>query len=108
DLLVGEGTNLLAVDNNDADELPLLEHWDRKHGAITGKLGSSHRKRIAFQVSRRLLDINNVGDLFCERCTANGGFRVGTNYWCAPPVLNECGRCVMQADALELVALAEQ
>ena len=103
-----KGAHLLTVDNDDADELSLLEHRDRKHGAIAGKLGASHRKGIPFSVGRGLPDIHDVGDLFCERCTANGGFRVRTNYRRAPPVLNECGRCVMQADALELVPLAEQ
>src|SRR5262245_18570936 len=40
DMLVREWQHLLAVDNDDADELSLLEHWDGQVGPRAKKLDS--------------------------------------------------------------------
>jgi hypothetical protein len=37
-LLIGEWTDLLAVDIDDADQFFVLEHWDADNGAITAAL----------------------------------------------------------------------
>jgi hypothetical protein len=98
----------LAKDHNDPDQRVLLQHRNRKHGAIAGKLRASHCSWIPLKVGRCRLGIVDLHHLFREGCSAQGGFRVGTNHRYAPPVLRECRRCVVQADATKLVPFPEE
>ena len=108
DLLVGEGTHLLAIDDDDADQRILLEHRDRKCGAIVGKLGAGDDDGVALDIGRCRPDVVDVRHLLRERRAAQGGAGMRANRRVAPPLLSKCGRCVMQRDTSELVPLAEE
>ena len=53
DLLVGERTHLLAIDDDGADQLVLLEHRHGEHGASAAELDGCDDDRIAFEIGLR-------------------------------------------------------
>ena len=60
DLLVGERTNLLAIDADRADQLVLLEHRHGKTAVRSPRADVADEQRIAFQVGRFRRDIDDV------------------------------------------------
>src|SRR6516164_400960 len=60
---VGEAAHLLAENDNDADQLILLEHGDREHGAIAAELGTGDRDRITLEIELLIRNIGTLVDL---------------------------------------------
>jgi hypothetical protein len=75
DLLVGERTDFLAVNANDADQLIVLEHRDAENGAITADRDGSDHKWIALDVSLRSRNVGDLGDLLRVCRTPKAGIR---------------------------------
>jgi hypothetical protein len=62
-LLIGKGTDLLAVDADKADQLIALEHWYGDVGASAGQLHEGDKSRITPDVSvvgRGILDMDDL------------------------------------------------
>ena len=58
DLLVGERTDFLAINDNRADQLSLLQHRHGNHGSSARKLRNRHAR-----VGRLRRDVGNVDHL---------------------------------------------
>src|SRR5262249_46466584 len=75
DLLIGEGTDFLAIDANDSKELLLLEHRHRHHGTKAGQFNGSDKKWIAIDVSLLGRDIHDLSNLLRACSTAGASIR---------------------------------
>ena len=64
DLLVGERPDLLAVDDNGADELIIFEHGYYEFGPRAGGIGKCYDEAIAVEVALVKPKIGNMDDLF--------------------------------------------
>src|SRR6478672_9077376 len=64
DLLVGEGSNLLTIDGNCANQLVLLEHRHDDKGAGAAEIGHSPDRRKAVKVSWVSLEVVGMNWLF--------------------------------------------
>src|SRR5262245_11013572 len=60
DLLVAEGSNLLAIDDDSAGQLLLLEHRHCEKGSRARQFDKSDQEVIAFAVSRLRREVVNV------------------------------------------------
>ena len=79
DLLVGEGTNFLAVNGERTDQFVLLQHRDSQKRPYAAKFDSRDDPRIAsFSVSLLCRKIGDVNDRFGRDHATDSGFRIGT------------------------------
>ena len=108
DLLFGEGTHLLAVDGDCADQIIVLEHRHDEQRPIACKLGTGDRHRIALDVASLCPDIGYVDDVLRHGGVPKAGARTGTDYWIAPPHIQPCLRRVVLGDETERVAFAQE
>ena len=70
DLLVGERPNLLAIDDDAADQLALLEHRHQQHCPRPSAVDQGDDTRFAFDVGPFCSEIGNMNDPF-RRCLAS-------------------------------------
>ena len=63
-LLVGERTDLLAIDGNCADQLALLEHWHRHEAAGALELRQGNDSAVFSDVGLIGAEVGNVDNLF--------------------------------------------
>ena len=88
DLLVGEGTDLLPVDADYADQFVVLEHRHGEEGAGTPEVSERSDCRIAIEVGLGRSQIIDMHYLPCSRDTAETAAGIGTDYHAA----GECPR----------------
>ena len=91
DLLVGEGTYLLAVDGEDADEFLLLEHRNVENGPEASQFDRGYKDRFTLNVSGLHCDIGDMSRLPCMHDAAEGSSRTWP-IWSALPELGKCWR----------------
>src|SRR5262245_36374662 len=99
--------NLLVVDGDDTDQSVFFEHRNRKYSTMAAKISAGDYNRIPLAIGWTLSDIVDLNHLLSNRRTAKGGFGMRTNQRVAPPIFDQCGRRVIQADGSKLVSLAE-
>ncbi len=90
DLLLGEGTNLLAVDNDRADQFVLLEHRHDQHGrARTGEI----ERTCGSSVDVGLVRLRSAMWMTCLvlETRSSGIRRIGLN-GSTPPLLSTISR----------------
>src|SRR5262249_58673401 len=78
-LLGRERPDLLAVDDNAADQLALLEHRHREDGSKASEFDIGNQQRIALHVGLFRCDIGDVDPLLCSEKAAKGRPRAGTD-----------------------------
>ena len=80
DLLVGEGTNFLAVQRERTDQFVLLQHRDSQKRPYTPKFDGCNDCRIAlFNVGCVCCKIGDVNRRFGRHHATDDDFRTGTN-----------------------------
>src|SRR5262245_37077473 len=106
DMLIGERTNLLAVDADLADELVLLEHRHSKQGARAG-LFDDREPFWVRPVSWLQPDVSNLTSSFCCQNATHRRPWIWAQHRFALPRLRICRRRSMQRDGPESIALAQ-
>src|SRR6516162_1135257 len=96
DLLVGEWADLLAIDDNAANQLILLEHWHLNERARPGELD---QRRTCVWLFHRA--VGNLDDLPCLDDTAHKG----RNLWVPPSQFFELTRSAMHGNRSEFIPL---
>src|SRR5262245_61034328 len=102
DLLVGKGPHLLAVENDGAFDLIILDYRHSEYGADMPNFDSGNRQRIALGIASRGGDISDLDDLFRTGNTPDNGL------WSEPRLLNNfsIGRHVtLECHDLPVIAL---
>src|SRR5262245_7293187 len=108
DLIIGDGPHFLAVDDNRADELVLLEHRDGEKSPATSEFGDGNEWAIALDVSLLRRNVGNVYYLLFPRHAAKGRFWVRMNNWLAPSLFGVGERHAVQRDSSEYLSFAER
>src|SRR5262249_61655650 len=107
DLLFGEGPYFLAVDDDDADQLVLFEHWDGQEGPRAKKLDRRHTQWVALGIGRLGHKVGDVNDLLRSCSTAKTGVRTGTDRRTLA-FRNKRGWGVVEGNEPERIALVQQ
>jgi len=96
DLLVGEWADLLAIDDNAANQLILLEHWHLNERPRPGELD---QRGTCVWLFRRA--VGNLDDLPCLDDTAHKG----RNLWVPPSQFFELTRSAMHGNRSKFILL---
>ena len=79
DLLVGKGTNFLAVHCERADQFILLQHGHRENGPHTPEFDAGDKCRMPFlDVSPFCCEIGDVNHRFGRQHATGNSLRIGT------------------------------
>src|SRR5262249_1115515 len=107
DLLVGEGANLLAVNDNAAHQLLLSQHRYGKYGPSPGVQGNSWvaETRRHIEIARFGLDVGDLNSLFDRHRAAERSLGAGADHWFAPTRLSQFSRCPMQGHTAKSVSV---
>ncbi len=105
-MLVGETPDLLAVDDDGADQMILLEHRYEEQRASAAYVDDGNGHRGAFEVRRQGPSVADVDDLLRPDDLGMGSPRMGAE-WLAPPHLGIGRRYVVDCDGTEYAAFIE-
>ena len=106
DLLVGEGANLLAKNDDGADQLAFLEHRHGEDSPIAGKVGGTE-KWMALNVRPCRLDVGDVDHLLRNGNTSKGCVRRRSEQRVAHACLDIGGRGVVRSNWAEEISVSE-
>src|SRR5262249_34183528 len=105
-LLVAEGTHLLAVDVDISDQFVVLHHWHEEKGSRPSKLDNADCRRIALLISNLLSVIRNVDKALRRQRAPKGVVLVRIDQWVAAPGISESRRGVMHCGDTERIIFA--
>src|SRR6185312_7358235 len=91
DLLVGEGTHLLAEYGDEADQFVPLEHWHSQHRASAGKIYKFDVGFIALEVGWTGPNIVDMRNLLGSGDVPKAALRMGTDHLIKPHRELWCG-----------------
>ena len=104
DMLVGKGTNFLAVDLDDADQILFLQHRNRKLTTHAGELNDRRLHRIVHIASHRA-HVGYLNRLLGFQYATKTGIGGGPKKWRAPSGLSVCGRRTVQCNGAKRIVL---
>ena len=100
DLLVGERSDLLAVDADRTDQLVVLEHRHQQEGPCAAEIGERNNRRGAFAIRQLRRDVLDLHDLPGSRDLGKAAPGMGADQLVQPRSCNASGtpcaarRCV--------------
>src|SRR5262249_11747550 len=102
--------NLLAINDDRADELVRLKHWHAEHCPRVSRLDDGDETRITFKIGLVLSDVEDMEGLFGTGNTRERRVRniAEFNQRLPPIPLDKCSRRTVHRDRAKGISLAQE